>query len=74
MDYRIGVAISNGIDNFTNDDEKDLDLVRGYYFGVLDCDPKLTKEDKEEFRIQFEKNKSEILKLIKEARDLNLRK
>ena len=62
------------MDNFTNDDEKNLDLVRGYYFGVLDSDPKLTKEDKEEFRIQFEKNKSEILGLIKEARDLNLRK
>jgi len=70
LDYRIGVAISNKIDNFNNDDEKNLSLVRGYYFEVLDSDPKLTKEDREEFRIQFEKQKNEILKLIKEAREL----
>ena len=70
MDYRITVAISNRVDNFTNNDEENLSLVRGYYFAELDRDPKLTKEDKEEFKIQFETHKNEIVKLIREARDL----
>ena len=69
MHIKIVDAIKNKLPNYKNgDDEYNLNLVWGYYLGVLKSQKKSETEIAEE-KNQFENDKPAILKLINEARN-----
>jgi hypothetical protein len=73
LDIKIVDAINNKLPNYKNgDDQYNLNLVWGYYFGVLASLKRSESEILEE-KEQFENSRPAILRLINKAREQEAR-